>query len=187
MANYNRIIFVAQSGNCREPMASGILAQCELTEPVEILSRGIVVQFPEPLNQKAEAIMRSHGIKTEGFTSRQLEVEEVTEDTLVLVMESAQKKRLQKRFPQLDKDHLAVLTEYVGEELETLDPYGSPLQNYGLCYESLKGTITKLARLLNAQTQILASEKAAEEARLQTVGEKDESADNEENGLHQLG
>ena len=69
---YKRIIFVAQTGTSREAMAAGILADCTLPYPVEVLSRGLVVQFPEPMNQKSEAVLISNGIEVEGFASVQL-------------------------------------------------------------------------------------------------------------------
>ena len=57
MKPYNRIVFVAESGTCRAPMAAGIFQEYSLNHPVEVLIRGLVVLFPEPLNQKAEAVM----------------------------------------------------------------------------------------------------------------------------------
>ena len=62
MKPYNRIVFVAESGTCRAPMAAGIFREYSLNHPVEVLVRGLVVLFPEPLNQKAEAVMISNGI-----------------------------------------------------------------------------------------------------------------------------
>ena len=53
---YKRIIFVAQSGTSREPMAAGIMKDLIRDSEVEILARGLVVQFPEPLNQDEERI-----------------------------------------------------------------------------------------------------------------------------------
>ena len=90
---YNKIIFVAQTGPCREAMAAGILSDFSLKHPVEILSRGLVVQFQEPMNQKAEAVLISNGINMENYVSRQLTEEDLTEDTLVLAMEDIQKER----------------------------------------------------------------------------------------------
>ena len=52
---YDKIIFVAQTGTCREQMAKGIMNDFVLKVPMEIEARGLVVQFPEPVNQKAEA------------------------------------------------------------------------------------------------------------------------------------
>lgn len=144
----NRIIFVAQSGTCREPMAAGILKDLMMNSSIEVLARGLVVQFPEPLNQKAEAVMISNGIETEGFTSQQFSEEEVTADTLIFTMESVHRDRILENYEGINPEQVHVISEYVGEELEILDPYGGQLPNYGLCYESLRTTIKKLLKLL---------------------------------------
>ena len=65
-------------------MAAGILEEQLLNRPVEVLSRGLVVLFPEPLNQKAEAVMISNGLKSEGFMSEQITEEDITDNTLIL-------------------------------------------------------------------------------------------------------
>lgn len=149
MKQYNRIMFVAESGTCRAPMAAGILAEYKLKYPVEILTRGLVVLFPEPLNQKAEAVMISNGITMEGYMSTQLAEEDFTEDTLVLVMEHTQLDKVLEKYRNADPENVFVLTELVGDELEILDPYGGSLQAYGLCYETMRKTILKLVNLLN--------------------------------------
>ena len=145
----DKIIFVAKSGTSREPMAAGIMNEFVLKKPVEILARGLVVQFPEPMNQKAEAVLISNGINTEGFTSKQLDIEEVTENTIILTMESSDRDKVLELYPEINPEQVYVLSEFVGDELEILDPYGGALQNYGLCYESLIMTIKKLVKILN--------------------------------------
>lgn len=149
MKEYNRIVFVCGSDTCRGPMAAGILSECHLKRPVEILSRGLVVLFPEPLNQKAEAVMISNGINMEGFMSAQLTEADLTEDTLVLLMERVQMEKFLEKFENVNPGDVHVLTELVGDELEILDPYGGTLQAYGLCYETMRKTILKLVNLLN--------------------------------------
>lgn len=149
MKEYNRIMFVCGSDTCRAPMAAGILAEYNLKRPIEILSRGLVVLFPEPLNQKAEAVMISNGINMEGFMSKQLTEEELTDDTLVLLMERTQMEKLFEKFENANPENVHVLTELVGDELEIIDPYGGTLQAYGLCYETLRKSILKLVNLLN--------------------------------------
>jgi protein-tyrosine phosphatase len=151
MKDYNKILFVAESGTCRAPMAAGILQEYSLKHPVQVESRGMVVLFPEPLNQKAEAVMISNGVTMDGFMSKQIEAEDFAEDTLVLVMEHAQLDKLTEKYPDIDRENVSVLTDLVGEELEILDPYGGTLQSYGLCYESLRKTIRKLVVLLNGE------------------------------------
>ena len=123
---YTKIVFVAQTGTCREAMAAGIMADFNLRKPVEILSRGLV----------------------ESFISRQLK-EEDFEGALVLAMEAVQRDRILEQFENADPEHVKVLTEYVGDELEILDPYGGALPAYGLCYETLRKSIKKLVKKLN--------------------------------------
>ena len=94
MEKLERIIFVARSGCCREPMAMGILNDLTLKQDVEILARGLVVSFPEPMNGKAEAVLISNGITLDNFTSKQLQNDEITEHTLVLTMEKGQRDKV---------------------------------------------------------------------------------------------
>ena len=150
---WDKVIFVCKSDTCRAPMAAALLRECSLKRELDIISRGLVVLFPEPLNQKASAVLISNGINMEGYMSEQLVAEDVDDHTLVLVME-------EKYIPQVlaiigeDKlPQVQVLTTLVGEELEIMDPYGAPLPSYGLCYESLSKTIKKLAVWLNEQEE----------------------------------
>ncbi|MDD6307356.1 MAG: phosphotyrosine protein phosphatase [Clostridiales bacterium] len=154
MKQYDRVLFVAESGTCRAPMAVGILKEQILKHPVEVEARGMVVLFPEPLNQKAEAVMISNGITMEDYMSKQLTEEDFTENTLVLVMEQNQREKVLEKYENANPENVHVLTELVGDELEILDPYGGTLQSYGLCYETMRKTIKKLAALLNeAETE----------------------------------
>lgn len=149
MKRYDRIVFVAKTGTSREPMAMGILKDLSLNYQVEILARGLVVQFPEPINQKAEAVMIGNGITLEEFSSQPLVREDITDNTLVLALETIHREKILEIFPDVDENQVAVLTHFVGEELEVLDPYGGNLANYGLCYESLRTSIKKLVKILN--------------------------------------
>ena len=149
MDKLERIIFVARSGSCREPMAMGILKDLTLKYDVEILARGLVVSFPEPMNGKAEAVLISNGIFLKDFTSKQLKNEEITEGTLVLTMERTQREKVLSNYENAHIENVYVLTDFVGDELEILDPYGGTLQSYGLCYETLRKSIKKLVKILN--------------------------------------
>ena len=149
MKIYNRIISVAGSGTCRAPMAAAIMQDYAMKYPVEILARGLVVLFPEPLNQKAEAVMISNGIMLEDYSSMPLAEEDITENALVFVMEQAQRKKVLENFRNASEENVYVLTDFVGDELEIMNPYGGTLQAYGLCYETLRQTIKKLVQMLN--------------------------------------
>ncbi len=149
MEQYNRIIFVCESGTARSPMAVGILKDFVLKHPVDIESRGLVVLFPEPMNQKAEAVLISNGVATNDFMSVQLTEEDFTPDTLILTMEYIQKEKILVKYENVIPENVHVLTELVGDELEVLDPYGGNLRSYGLCYETMRKSIQKLVNLLN--------------------------------------
>ena len=146
MEKIEKIIFVGKRAICREPMAAAILQRETLNFPVEILARGFVVLFPEPLNQKAEAVMISNGIILENYTSSQLESTDFGGTTLILTFDQTSKEKV------LEMDgaqNVEVLTDLTGDELEILDPYGAELVTYGICYETLSNSIHKLAKILN--------------------------------------
>lgn len=151
--DYKKIIFVDSAGICRAPMAAEILRECKLKQPLDIQARGIVVLFPEPLNQKVEAVLISNGITLENYMSTQLEEEDFAEDTLIVVMESGDRSKILDLFERVNPDNVQVLTELVGDELEIMDPYGGSLQAYGLCFETLSKSVKKLAVLLNELTE----------------------------------
>ncbi|MDE7063434.1 MAG: phosphotyrosine protein phosphatase [Lachnospiraceae bacterium] len=149
MKPYRRIVFVDESGTCRAPMAAGILQEYNIGNSMEIAARGLVVLFPEPLNQKAEAVLISNGITMDGYMSAQITPEDFGEDTLVLTLEEQLRQKLLELFADSDPEAVRVLTEYVGDELEIINPYGGTLQEYGLCYETLNRSLKKLVNLLN--------------------------------------
>ena len=147
MKQCRRIIFAAETGTCRAPMAMGLLIAQKLDFPVEIQARGLVVLFPEPLNQKAEAVMAGKGIRLENFKSTPLRDEDFSDDTLVLVFGEDHRKKILEEYPRAKNVH--VLTELTGDELEIMDPYGGDLATYGLCLESMVKPIRTLAKMLN--------------------------------------
>ncbi|MBQ1871894.1 MAG: phosphotyrosine protein phosphatase [Lachnospiraceae bacterium] len=145
MADIDRIIFVEDHGNERAIMAK-IMFDDGNTSDVITEARGITVLFPEPMNQKVEAVLISNGYKVPEFKSRQIETDDFSDKTLVLTMEERQKNKLIERFP--DAKNIQVLTDLTGDELEIMDPIGAPLQSYGLCFESLSIIIKKLLLLV---------------------------------------
>ena len=70
-------------------------------------------------------------------------------DALILPMEEVQRERILEQFENAIPENIHVLTSYVGDELEILDPYGGALPAYGLCYETLRKSIKKLVKKLN--------------------------------------
>lgn len=139
---YNRVIFAGGSGTIREPMAVGIMKK--LMPGLNCEARGLVVLFPEPINQKAEAVLASHDIGLNAFESKALVEEDFAAGTLVVAMDQKDYKKILDQFEASAQENVALLSEYVEDELDILNPYGQSIQVYGLCYETLLNTLTKL-------------------------------------------
>ncbi len=153
MKRYRKIIFVCESGTARAPMAEAVMKEYLIKYPVEIVSRGLVALFPEPLNQKVEAVLISNGITVGKQMSQQLSLEDLVPGTLVLAIETAHKQKILEEYGDVPGVDVEVLTDLTGDELEILNPYGKSLQSYGLCYETLNKTIRKLVNLMNEEEE----------------------------------
>ena len=149
MKKYDRLIFVSNSVTCRGPMAEAILKSKFLLSELEVESRGLVVLFPEPVNQKAEAILASHGLTMKDHTAKMLEQEDFDERTLILVMEDALKQRIFQEHENVQNTWQ--LSEYIKEETDVTEPVGGSLADYGACYELLDCMISSLVVVLNEE------------------------------------
>ena len=149
MKKYDRLIFVSNSDTCRGPMAEAILKSKFLLSELEVESRGLVVLFPEPVNQKAEAILASHGLTMKDHTAKMLEQEDFDERTLILVMEDALKQRIFQEHENVQNTWQ--LSEYIKEETDVTEPVGGSLADYGACYELLDCMISSLVVGLNEE------------------------------------
>ncbi|MBR5648173.1 arsenate reductase/protein-tyrosine-phosphatase family protein [Pseudobutyrivibrio sp.] len=150
MKNINRVIFASGSGTSRAPMATAIFHAIAHDRPIICEARGLIVQFPEPLNQKVEAVLISNGCKLSDYSSKQLMDSDFSENTLVITMEETQRQKILSEYTNATEENTRLLNELVGDELEVMDPYGGSVQTYGLCYEVLKASIEKLMRVLEA-------------------------------------
>jgi len=149
MKKYDRLIFVSNSDTCRGPMAEAILKSKFLLSELEVESRGLVVLFPEPVNQKAEAILASHGLTMKDHKAKMLEQEDFDERTLILVMEDALKQRIFQEHENVQNTWQ--LSEYIKEETDVTEPVGGSLADYGACYELLDCMISSLVVVLNEE------------------------------------
>ena len=145
---YRRILFVSSTDSARGPVAAELLRNRNLKQEYVIGSAGMVVLFPEPANQKAEAIMKSAGMSLEGHSSRQFDREDIQEDSLVLAVDGTIKEKLISEYGQIN--NLYTLNEFAEDDTEIPDPYGQPLPAYGECFEVLKKLVQKLADRLDS-------------------------------------
>lgn len=149
MKKFDRLIFLDTDDTTRAPMAAQIMRTKELLSDLKIFSRGLVVLFPEPVNQKAEAILVSRGLSAKGHTAKQLEQEEITPRTLILTMEDSQKDKVWCTY--CDAGNVYTLAEFVGAKGDLVPLYGEPLPSYGKCLEILEILVNALAEKLNRE------------------------------------
>ena len=151
LQKYRRITFVSGTDSARGPMAAELLRHRDLEQEYVIHSRGMVVLFPEPANQKAEAIMKSAQMTLENHNSRQFDQEDMQEDALILTISESEKEKILAEYGA--GKNVYTLNEFTGDNTEIPDPYGKPLTAYGECYEVLDRLITRLADKLNSITE----------------------------------
>lgn len=149
LQKYRKIIFVSNSDSCRGPMAAELLRNERLSKEYQIVSRGMVVLFPEPVNQKAEAIMRSQQMTLETHEAMPFEGEELDDETLVLTLEESQKWKIVTEHENVK--HVYTLNEYIEDDRYIFSAHGQPLTGYGELFELLRDMMKKLAQKLNGE------------------------------------
>lgn len=151
LQKYRRVLFISNSDNCRGPMAAELLRHEPLLQEYEVGSRGMVVLFPEPANQKAEAIMRSQQMTLESHVAMPFEATDLDEETLVLTFEEAQKWKIISEYENVK--NVYTLNEYIEDDRMIYSAHGQPLVVYGENFELLRELIGKLAEKLNEEAK----------------------------------
>lgn len=149
MKRYDKLIFVSNSDTSRGPMAEAIMRSKYLLGELKIESKGWIALFPEPVNQKAEAVLVSHGLSMKDHMSDQFEESDLGERILVLTLEESLKQKIYEKYSYMENVYL--LTEYISDIGEILNPLGGNLADYGACFEQLEVMISELVVILNEQ------------------------------------
>ena len=134
MSRYGKLIFLDEENTGLGVLAAGLFRRMlkESALEMKVYSRGLVVLFPEPANQKIAQIGEKQGISLEGHRAMALSAEDLKEGVLVLAMDNASKARAFKAFPGFLDIH--TLKEYVGENGDIRLPIGESLEIYeGVC------------------------------------------------------
>ena len=143
---YRKLIFVCRDNSCRSPIAAAIMREINKMPELEIISRGIIVLFPEPYNPKARAILANNNIILENGTSIGLEDSDFTEDTLVLTMDRDEKQKVQSEFEK--SQNVYTIMEFAGGSGDIFDPYGGDADVYALFFESIKTWVSQVHNTL---------------------------------------
>lgn len=143
---YHKLIFVCMDNSCRSPVAEAIMKQINRVSDLMIMSKGIIVLFPEPYNTKARAVLLGNNIIMENGTSTPLAEEDFNEDTLVLTMDRNEKQKIIEEFD--NPVNVYTIMEFAGGSGDIFDPYGGDTDVYALFFESIKSWVTQVEQKL---------------------------------------
>lgn len=146
---YQRLIFVCTGNTCRSPMAKAIYERMDEVKHMDVLSRGIVVLFPEPANPKACAVLKNNDLSIEEHVAKPLQQEDIVEDTIILTMTEKQKQQVLDTYEKAE--NVYTIKEFVGLEGDVCDPYGGDLLDYENCFDELSKLVKKTVYRLNEE------------------------------------
>lgn len=137
MKPYQKVLFIDTDNTCRSIMAEAILNAVKGDRPFVVESRGLVVLFPEPLNPKTVAVLKSNEMmSSKEYSEEFVPEQDVTENTLILTLSEKEKKQVLNRSDRFPfPADIATLAEYAGENKDISNPYGGTLADYGVYYE----------------------------------------------------
>lgn len=142
---YRKIILTGEDNICESIMAEAILKSVAADRPLEIISRGLVVLFPEPVNPKAIEVLEKNHLMASKSYSEELSINDVTEDTLILTLKESQAQKIISTMdPACD---VATLRGFVGYKGDPVTPSGD-LSNYQLAFEHLDLLVKAAAQLI---------------------------------------
>lgn len=137
-----RVIFVCSDNTCAGNMAEAIFKSILGEHDIDVCSRGLVVLFPEPVNPKAVAVLKSRNIVMDKTESESLSFKDLEGHPLILTMTQSQKSKLIENYP--GAADVFTLREFVGSSGDIELPVGGSLADYGAFYEHMD-LLTKMA------------------------------------------
>lgn len=150
---YRKVIFIDEENTRLSPFTAVLFRKKMIDTGLALqsASRGTVVLFPEPANQKVADLAIGFGVTLQHHRATMLSPEDFSEDTLMLALDSTSKKRA---FDiQTGMGNIYTLKEYVGESGDLRLPLGEPKEKYETVCENID-------RLLNALADKLIEEES---------------------------
>ncbi len=137
--DYRRIIFVGENNICSsfmcEVILRGLLDRKGITG-IEVLSRGLVVLFSEPVAPMAADTLTRHGYVIEDFRSAQLTEEDMEEASLVLTMHEEQADRIRQDYHS--STTCMSLSTFLDLDASIPDVSGGTREEYDSCFEIIE-------------------------------------------------
>lgn len=131
MSKYSKIIFLDEENTALGPLAQEMLKKkLNLANVigVRVLSRGNVVLFAEPVNQKIGEIAKKYGLDLSFHVAKQMTNEDFEEGTLVLALDVGSKVKAYSKYE--NAANVYTLREYIGEQGDIKFQIGKQIEEY---------------------------------------------------------
>lgn len=114
------------------------------------MSRGTVVLFSEPINPKVNVLLSSHDINISNHeNSKQLEMENIGQDTLILTMTFSDKLKVIEDLGV--SNNVYTLGEYIEDDADISDPLDPDETLYDKFFEEVAEKIEKVILHMEAE------------------------------------
>lgn len=144
------VLFVCHGNICRSPFAASYFQFLvrQNGRPLTVRSAGLDTTPGKPAHSNTRAMARQQHLSLDDHLTTQLHAELVKQSDLIVVMEIAQKIRVQSLYPATKGS--VVLLGYFDPHgpLEIADPYGRSLDDFRICFEQVTRCCNGLAHAL---------------------------------------
>ena len=148
MSGY-KIILVGESNLTRSIIAEAILKQIlhrkDITN-VELLSRGMVVLFSEPISPKAASVLHEHGCEEVTRRSAELTQEDIDGADLILTMGKNDVNHLKEHFET--RASCMFVGTFIDMDEEIPDVTEDTIEAYEACYQAANQAMEAVAERL---------------------------------------
>lgn len=118
---------------------------------VEVKSAGLWAVNGEPATEETIAVLQELGVDAKSHRSKPLDWELIDWADLILTMEEWQKRQITAKAPEA-KSKVFTLPEFVGEEGEVPDPYGTSRHAFRQVRDRIQRLVEKmLGKIANAE------------------------------------
>lgn len=144
--NYRKIIIVGERNLCRsfmgEAILRGLLKKKQISG-IEVVSRGLVVLFSEPVSPQAARLLRANGYSIEEFRSVQLTEEEMESADLILTMTEEQAEKIRSDFQS--STTCMSLGTFIDMDTPIPEVQGDTEEEYMQCFTAIEHVMEAVA------------------------------------------
>ena len=150
MKSYDKVIFVSKGNTFSSPLVEAIYRTKAPNWLPNSISRGTVVLFSEPINPKVNVLLSSHDMSISNHeNSKQLQKEEIAEDTLLLTMTFSDKLKVIEDLGV--SNNVYTIGEYIEDDADISDPFDPDETLYDKFFDEVSEKIEKVILHMEAE------------------------------------